>query len=406
MADTVETLVGRVMQRVGQLPGYDLVLDWLDSALQDELAPYSEWSWLRRNGLFLFNAYYATGTITIARGADYGDTSGSVLTQEMVGRQLRAGGNTNPIVTITRISGSRIEFSPPWGAAALSGATFEIYNAFLPVPSDFKSFLVVADLTRGYQIDWWSKTINDFDREDAQRSHGGDQAWYCTLRDYTEASLGVVGTLVRAAGSGNLPVSGGQYTGVSDAIFVVEMTSSTVFRWKKDNGSWTSGTTIDSEGIAQELSEGVTISFPSSVLYTSGDVFSIQVVAAPAPGTPRYEFWPHIKAAEVRPYIYNARPRSLKEPNAVIPPMVNSGYLLEKALAACARWKNPENKYYDLKLAMVHDGRADALLVRMEREDQARLLTDVQYDSWRQLPTVDSGYLQGHDLGYEFDTLD
>lgn len=402
--ETVETLVGKVQQRVGMTPGYDLVVDWLDRAIQDDLVPRRDWSWRRKHAQFIYNAPYTTGTITIERGNSHGTCSGSTLTQAMVGRQLRVNGNATVIRTITRIDGSRIEFLPAWGESSVSGVTFRIYNVYQTVPEDFDSFITIVDLARSFQLNWWELTSEDLDALDPQRSHGGSMAYYMVLRDYSTSVQGVVGSVVQSKGSGNKPVSGGSYSGVADSIITIEMTSGSAFNWKKDNGTATAAA-VDSEGQAQELTEGVTISFPSSVAYTNGDVFTIHLRAALGAGRPRYEAWPHIEADEVRPYLYNCRPLALTDPGAVIPHYIKTGWLLEKALAACARWKHPENKYYDLKLAIIHDTRAEQYFLDMEREDQNREVTDVRYDSWRNLPT-DSGYLAGRDVGYEIDVLD
>lgn len=405
MAETVATLVGKVHQRVGMTPGYDLVVDWLSQALIDDLVPYREWTWRRRESQLVFNAVYNTGTISITRGDDYGVTSGSVLTDAMVGRQLRAGGNNTMIRTITRIDGARVYFSPTWYETSVSATAFEIYNAFHAMPEDFDSFVTIVDLRRSFQLNWWGYTLEDLNAADPQRSNCGDTASVVVLRDYSNGAIGVVGAVVQARGTGNKPQSGGSYSGASDSTIVVEMTSTTQFKWKKNNGSYTTGITIDPDGIPQELVDGVTIAFPSSVSYTSGDVFTIHCRSAVSAGVPRFEAWPHIKSEEVRPHLYLAKPLDLHDPAAVIPHYVKTGYLIEKALAACARWKSPENKYFDLKLSIVHENNALIYLHLMDKEDQARESSDVRYDGWRNLPTMDSEYLAGRDVGYE-DVLD
>lgn len=403
MAETVATLVGRVQQRVGMAPGYDLIVDWLNQALADDLVPYREWTWRRRESQFVFNAVYNTGTISITRGESYGTCSGSVLSAEMIGRQLRVRNNTI-IRTITRVDGSRVEFYPPWYETTVTASAFEIYNAFMPVPQDFDSFVTIVDLQRSYRLDWWSYTIEDLNRVDPQRSNGGGMASCVVLRDYSSDSYGVVGAVVQAFGNGSRPQSGGSYSGVSDATITVEMTSATEFSWKKNNGAYTAAT-VDAGGIAQELGEGVTITFPTSGSYVDGNVFTIPLKAAVSVGVPRFEAWPHIKSEEVRPYLYLARPLNLYDEGAVIPHYVKTSFLLEKALAACARWKAPENKYYDPKLSVIHDARANDYLLAMEREDQQREASDVRYDSWSGLPLMDSEYLAGRDVGYA-DVLD
>ena len=405
MSETIESLVGRVQQRVGMLPDYFLVQDWLNSAFED-LVTRREWSWRRRSAEALFHAAYATGTVTIVRGEDQATFSGATLTQDMVGRQLRMGGNAYPIRTITNIAGSVATIDRPWGAAGLTAKTFEIYQAYITMPDDFDAFLVIADPERQFRLDFWSWTAHDLEGRDPQRSYSGNLATHVVLRDLATDSLGVVGTVIAARGTGNQPISGGTYTGATDAIYTIEMTSATVFKWKKASGSYTTGVTIDSAGIPQDLSDGVQIAFPTGVAYTNGDVFSVSAKALASAGQARYEFWPHIKADECRPYLYLATPPQLVDPGMIVPRYVNPQYLLQKALAACAQWKHEENKYYDLKLSMIHEGRAEEIAIRMEREDQARETTDVNYDAWGNYPVYNSAYLASHDVGYELNVLD
>jgi hypothetical protein len=155
--------------------------------------------------------------------------------------------------------------------------------------------------------------------------------------------------------------------------------------------------------MAQELQEGVCVNFPTSVVYTSGDVFTIACKAAINPGVPRFEFWPHIKAEEARQMIYLSTPPQLVDSGTVIPNYVRTGWLVEKALEQAASWRHPENKYYDqtTRLAAVHATRAEKIFREMEFEDQAREGTDVMFDRFAGLPILDSEYLAGHDLGYD-----
>lgn len=404
-SESLEVLVGKVQQRVGPLPDYYLVVDALVSGAR-EIFRDRDWTFRRRRSQFIFNAAYSTGTCAIVRGTDYADFSGATLTQSMVGRQLRAGGNQTQIVTIKQVAGSRAYFDQEWGGASLAaGTTFEIYNAYMSAPPDFTAFISIVDLTRSMQLNWWSLTAADLDRVDPARSYGGgDQAYAVVLRDYTDDGIGAVGTLIQVRGSGNVPASSGSYAGIEDGVFTIEMTAAAVYKWKKGSGAYVTGVAVDA-GSAQELQDGVTVTFTAGVTYTSGDVFVVPVTAAHAAGRPRYEPWPHIKADETRPYLYLARPLDLSEVGAVLPAQIPSDLVVEKALAAIARWKHPENGYYDLRLAQVHEDRASYLLIDVIREDEAKESTMLAYDNWVNWPTYDSEYLAGHDLGFEYDIL-
>lgn len=401
----LESLVGKVQQRVGPSADYYLVVDALVNGAR-EIYRDRDWTFKRRRGQFIFHAPYTTGTATVARGTNVVDFSGAVILDTHVGRQLRVGGNETPIVTITRrVSATRVEIDQEWGAAAQTAAGFEIYSALLSMPSDFDSFVSIVDLQRKFQINWWTYSADDLDRVDPGRSYGGDMAYAVVLRDYAGDATGVVGPVIQARGTGNRPRSGGTYNGVSDAVFTVEMTSVTAFKWRKDGGVYTTGVTIDPDGIEQHLQDGVTVSFPTGVSYTSGDVFVVPAKAASNAGSPRYEAWPHIKADETRPYLYNARMVDLDEPGAVLPRGIPSDLVVEKALAAIARWRSEDNPYYDLKLSVLHEERANVLMVDVIREDEAKETTMVAYDEWSSWPPYDSAYLAGHDAGYEIDVL-
>ena len=401
--DNLTTLVGKVQQRVGLFPAYHLIVDWLVNGTR-EIYRERDWTFRRKRSDFLFNAVYATGTATVERGSNIVNFGGAAaITDDMAGRQLRIGGNTMPIATIRRrVTSQRVEIYETWAEATQTAQSFEIYNAFVTVPYDFDSFIAIADLRRNMQINWWDWTIGDLEAVDPQRARGGgDQAFAIVLRDFAQDGAGVVGTLIQVRGSGNRPTSGGQYLGVEGGTFTVEMTDADTFKWKKNGGGYTTGVDIDSAGTEQSLQDGVTIAFPTGVAYTSCDVFVIPCSAAQNAGNARYEPWPHIKSAEARPYVYLSKPLDLNDPGAVLHRFIPTDLVLEKALAAAARWKSEGNGYYDLKLSALHESRYQMMLVDVVREDEARESLMLTYDSWSRLPAYDSEYLAGHDVGYD-----
>lgn len=72
--------------------------------------------------------------------------------------------------------------------------------------------------------------------------------------------------------------SGGTYTGTADAVFEIEITSEDtpdVFKWKKDDGEYT--TAVDITGSAQTLSDGVTITFDATTGHSAGDIWKVYV---------------------------------------------------------------------------------------------------------------------------------
>ena len=66
--------------------------------------------------------------------------------------------------------------------------------------------------------------------------------------------------------------SGGAYTGTTPAVFEVEMQTAATpdtFRWRKNRGAWTSGVAVT--GAAQNLSDGVTVTFGATTGHTVGE---------------------------------------------------------------------------------------------------------------------------------------
>lgn len=403
--DTLDSLIGKVQQRVGTLPDFFFLQDILVNKYRD-LQSRLNWTWRRKRAAFLFYAPVTTGTVSVTRGYNIATFSDAIITADLVGRQLRVAGNNTAIMTITdMLDSTHAVLDRNWTAASVTALGFEIYQAYVTVPSDFSAFISIVDLQRNFQLDWWSHTAEELDRTDPRRSYGGSIAYWMVLRDYNSDRQGVVYPVLQALGTGNSPISGGTYTGADDALFTIEITGAATFKWKKGAGSYTTGVAMDPVGDPQPLQDGVEITFPV-VAYTVGNVFMIRCDAADSPGEPRYEAWPHIKVDEERPYLYKADLPDLTVPGTVLPRFVRGDALVEGALADIAMWKNEDNKYYDLKLAGVHMGRAEEIIAQMEREDQARESTDLIYTDWTQLPVYDSGYLAGHDIGYELNVLD
>lgn len=399
--DTLASVIGKVQQRVGTLPDYFMLQDAVTNKFRDVQARLP-WTWRRRQGDMYFYAPITTGTATVTRGSNLVTFSSAIMAPALVGRQVRVAGNATPIRTlIEMVDTTHATLDRAWSAADQTAAGFEVYQAYVTVPEDFESFLTVVDLTRGYQLDHWGHSADELDRIDARRAYAGNTAYWVVLKDYASDRRGVVGGVVQARGVGSAPTSGGEYSGVSSALFTVEITGAATFKWKKDGGAYTSGVAMDPAGNAQVLQDGVQVAFPP-VAYTLGDVFSISCLAAEAPGTPRYEAWPHIKADETRPYLYLANLLDLTDVGAALPRFVRGDLLMEMVLADIASWKNPDNGYFDLKLAGWHTVRAEAMLLDMMRADQSRESTDLTYHDWNELPVYDGDFMVSHDLGLAY----
>jgi len=401
MSDTLGSVISKVQQRVGTLPDYFMLQDAVVNKYRDVQARIP-WTWRRRQGDMFFYAPITTGTATVLRGQNLVTFSSPIMTPALLGRQVRVAGNDTPIRTLTgMLDTTHATLDRSWSAIDQTAKGFEIYQAYVTVPDDFESFLTIVDLTRGYQLDHWGHTADELDRIDARRAYAGNTAYWMVLKDYSSDRRGVVGGVIQARGTGNAPASGGTYTGVANALFTIEITGAATFKWKKDGGVAIVGMAMDPAGNAQVLQDGVQVAFPP-VAYSVGDVFSISCQASDTPGSPRYEAWPHIKADETRPYLYLANLLDLTDLGAQLPRFVRGDLLMELVLADIASWKNPDNGYYDLKLAGWHTAKAGELLFDMMRADQSRESTDLTYHDWNELPVYDGDFMVNHDLGLAY----
>ena len=125
----------------------------------------------------------------------------------------------------------------------------------------------------------------------------------------------------------------------------------------------------------------------------------------PSGGTvplPRYEIWPHQTAQYVYPFLYVMRATDLLDSGATLPRYIRGDLLLEMALAEAARWPGPSpdkpNPYYDknLKLALMHEQRAEFMIAEAERQDEERNVTGVYYDIPDAWAPLDTDFWQKH----------
>ncbi len=410
-SDTIGSVIGKVQQRVGTLPDYFMLQDAVVNKYRD-LQARIPWTWRRKQGDMFFYAPITTGTATVTRGSNLATFSSAIMTPALVGRQVRVAGNNTPIRTLTgMVDSTHATLDRPWSAVDQTAKGFEIYQAYVTVPEDFESFMSVVDLTRGYQLDHWGHTADELDRIDSRRAYAGNTAYWVVLKDYSGDRRGVVGQVISSLTdpADSVPIASGEYTGVSDATFTIFISDvsfsgdAVIINWKKDNGASNIGVVVPTDGTTQALSDGVVITFPAaSPGYSAGDLFTVQCRASDSPGNPRYEAWPHIKADETRPYLYLANLLDLTDLGAQLPRFVRGDLLMELVLADIASWKNPDNGYYDLKLAGWHTSRAETMLLDMMRADQSRESTDLSYHDWNELPVYDGDFMVNHDLGLAY----
>ena len=401
---TFQQVVGRV-KLYCPMAGQFLAEDFVRNAFY-RISRERKWSWLIKQGQFLFPLLYNTGTVAVTRGSTIVTGTSTTFTQALVGLQFRTAIN-NPIYTVQSVqSTTQLTLDTFWGGTTTSGIVPNIYRAYVTVPDDFHSFISVYDPNFNWQLNL-NYSQNDLNAVDAQRANVG-QAYLLAWLDFTRDYVGQVAQPVQTIGTGSDPATTGTYTGPNNAIFTVQITTAgasgtAVFKWKKDDGTFTTGVTTSTSALT--LQDGVQVYFPTAT-YTLNDVWAIQCIAGSNAGLQRYEVWPHIQNEYVLPYIYEREVFSISDPLATIPRSITTDVLLEGALAEAARWPGPSpdkpNSYYRLELADRHEEKFTRLMYQLEVRDEDLAMQDVMYQSLTGLPFAvfpnigDTNWLQDH----------
>lgn len=405
-ADTYAELWGRVLLRCPSLSP-KLAQDFVINAFR-RLAEIRRWSWLVKFNQFIAPVAYTTGTVTVTLNSTTVTGSSTVWTAAMVGRQFKVG-TSSPIYTIAQfISTTQIELDLVYGGSTTAGASYSIYQCYFTPPTDFHQFITLWDPSFNWQLylDIQQSEINIWD---AQRANTGN-AYVVSFRGYATSQVGVVSTTLQVVGTGPDPTSGGTYTGPNDALFTVEITTggtsgTAVFKWKKDDGSYTTGVATNGLATAQTLQDGVTVLFPLVSVYVVTDVFVIRCQAISNAGLPLYELWPHQQAAHVYPFLYEMRAADLDDVNAVLPRYIRGDVIVEMALEDLALWPGPSidkpNPYASITAAKHHHDYAEKMIRVLEVQDDNVWMQDLTYAypamSWAAAtPLGDSAWLQSH----------
>jgi hypothetical protein len=323
----------------------------------------------------------------------------------MVGRQFRVSVST-PIYTISLVnSATSLQLELPYGGQTTAGIGYQIYQAYVTPPNDFRSFISLWDPNYSWQLrlNTQQQELNSWD---AQRANTG-QAYVVASLDYTTNAVGTIRNPVQIIGSGAAPLIAGSanYTGAANSIFTVIITSggpsgTATFEWEKDAGGFTTGVTTDSNPL--DLSDGVQIFFPAGT-YINGDTFIIQAFVVNTVGVPRFELWPHNLSNYVYPYLYEAVCQDIDELGAVIPRYIRQDVLLDMALAMAARWPGPSvdapNPYYDLNLSDRIERKCEMMIGELEKNDDNTMENMVSYATNMAFsPWWDAKFLQDHSI--------
>lgn len=403
--DTFDRIANQCRMRC---PAADILLarDWVNHAFR-RVAERRPWSWLIKFGQFVSQPIFNTGTVSLTSGSATVTGVGTGWNGTLVGRQFRVG-FAAPIYTILSVeSATSMTLDSVWGYVSLSNVTYMVYDCFFTVPSDFLAFQTVYDPRLNWQLHL-NSTQQEINQWDAQRASVG-LGYAVVSRDYVTTYNGSISQPVQIAGSGAIPTSTGQFTGPSNQIFTVQIstggTSGTAqFIWKAGGGAY-SAPIVSSTG-ATTLQQGVNVYFGPGT-YVLNDTFVIQCQAIPQVGLPRFEIWPHFQGQYNWPFMYVSRAIDLEDFNAVLPRTIRGDVLLEMALAEAAGWPGVSdqqpNKYYNPVVQARHQRDSEKMVAELERQDDEIFEQDVNYSMylglpWAPFPFADASYIQSHDV--------
>lgn len=161
-----------------------LARQWVSFAFR-QIQEKRAWSWLVKEGQFLFPAIYDTGSVAVTNASTTVTGTGTVWTAGMVTRQFRTSAG-NPIYTIVAVDAGAqtLTLDQAWGGADATLQGYQIWRAYVTVPSDFYSFLVVIDTLRAYKLGT-DIGQDELDAMDPQRSSSG-QPWGLSYHDTSD----------------------------------------------------------------------------------------------------------------------------------------------------------------------------------------------------------------------------
>jgi hypothetical protein len=151
--------------------------------------------------------------------------------------------------------------------------------------------------------------------------------------------------------------------------------------------------------------DGIQLSFPTGATYVNGDTFIIQGTAISNAGLPRYELWPHQQANHVYPFLYEARPTDLSDPNAVLPRYIRGDVLTDMVMEEVCSWPGPSpdkpNPYFSMQNAQRYQGMNERQVNLLEVQDDNVWEQDLNFQypalAWAvATPLGDARFLQSH----------
>jgi len=167
---TFDSLVRGVLLRC---PSASLFLarSWIDFAFRT-FWDRKLWSWQRKHGQFLMNAVTSVGTVLVTRGSFNVVGTGTAWTTDLIGQQFRTGVNS-PLYTVLDVpSATSLDLTEVWGPATATAQPYQIYSAYVTVPSDWQNFITVWDPNFNWQLET-NVTQEELNAWDAQRANTG-----------------------------------------------------------------------------------------------------------------------------------------------------------------------------------------------------------------------------------------
>ena len=192
MADTFRTVWGQTLLRA-PVAGPILAQNWVQNSFR-RIAEKRLWSWLTLYGQFLFPNELTAGKVSVTFNSNQvvGDATAAAAwlasPASVVGQQFRIG-VLSPIYDVIAFDGvSTLTLGAVWGGSTNASIGYEIYQAYVTVPTGFFSFQTVIDPQRNWQL-WANRwTQSDLNTWDSQRASQGNP-YAVVFRDYDPTGI-------------------------------------------------------------------------------------------------------------------------------------------------------------------------------------------------------------------------
>ena len=183
MAEDFDGLARKLLLRCPKL-GPFIARDLIKSAFHD-IVDLWQWSWLIKRTQLSVPTAYQTGTATVTFGLPTVTLVGGVVDPSHIGRQFRVG-IASPVLTITDIDAiaNTYTLSENWEGTGGAGQPFKVYQAYLPMPSDFHKIYSLVDPTTYWIVQTDGVSLEMIDLRDPQRSVIGSPARVMVPYDY------------------------------------------------------------------------------------------------------------------------------------------------------------------------------------------------------------------------------